>query len=643
MFSPLRRALFFSSPAPFFVPASSSGSAHWVWRDRLLLSAFVIAALLVVYQLALTLLRPPWLAPATDWMRLLHAWAELVPFVLASVWLTRTNRIGKASWWLFSLGMFFYAVAQTSWAILNQIIYPGHVPFPFWVDLFYLLQYPGLFLGLALLPGVRRRSMPGISRVKMVLDSLLLTAAGMALSWYFLLAPIYVHSAEPGTGQLVNLAYPLGDLLLLVALSIVLIRWRRHLAERLTLHLLVAAVVLLMIGDSWYASLNVLGLYHSGGPPDVFWTASYLAFGLAALTELRAAQREDSAAPGQSRPLTLPEAQVASKLGVGVGFFAPFVAAFLANIAIVARALMTQHNRVSLVVPLMVSLGLLTLVMVRQGITSLENAQLLREREVAHANDLALRETARQMDEFLGIASHELKTPLTTIMLGLQMIERHLLQVANGQAADASRERAQMKACLGALTHTWRNGQRLSRLVNDLLDTSRIQEGQLALRWQQTELISLVQEVVEEQRQAAPERAICLHLPEQSFLPLLADPDRIKQVVTNYVTNALKYSPPWSPIAVGVQREDQQGRVWVRDQGQGIPGEEQNYIWERFHRVRGIEAQNDSGVGLGLGLHISKVIIEQHQGSIGVQSAPDAGSTFWFSIPLSRASLPTGG
>jgi signal transduction histidine kinase len=78
----------------------------------------------------------------------------------------------------------------------------------------------------------------------------------------------------------------------------------------------------------------------------------------------------------------------------------------------------------------------------------------------------------------------------------------------------------------------------------------------------------------------------------------------------------------------------QQARVWVRDEGPGLPPDEQEHIWERFYRAQGIEVQSGIGVGLGLGLHICRSIIEQHHGQVGVQSAPRQGSTFWFSLPL---------
>ena len=106
----------------------------------------------------------------------------------------------------------------------------------------------------------------------------------------------------------------------------------------------------------------------------------------------------------------------------------------------------------------------------------------------------------------------------------------------------------------------------------------------------------------------------------------MADAERLGQVVTNFLTNALKYSREAAPVAVGVQMENQQGRVWVRDQGPGMGPLKQEQIWERFHRVPGIEIQSGSGIGLGLGLYISKTIIEHHHGQVGVESTPGQGA-----------------
>jgi signal transduction histidine kinase len=120
----------------------------------------------------------------------------------------------------------------------------------------------------------------------------------------------------------------------------------------------------------------------------------------------------------------------------------------------------------------------------------------------------------------------------------------------------------------------------------------------------------------------------------------MADTQRIGQAVTNYLTNALKYSPADRPVTVGLQVDDQQAQLWVRDQGPGLAPEEQEQIWERYYRVQGIEVQSGSGVELGLGLHVCRTIIELHQGQVGVQSTPGQGSTFWFRLPLVGTSSP---
>jgi signal transduction histidine kinase len=189
---------------------------------------------------------------------------------------------------------------------------------------------------------------------------------------------------------------------------------------------------------------------------------------------------------------------------------------------------------------------------------------------------------------------------------------------------------------LAPVAQAERQGERLERLVNDLVDVARIRGGRLEIHMTQTDLATIVREAVEGQRQANPERTLVLESPGEQLVPVTADAHRLGQVVTNYLTNALKYSPQDRPVAVGLQVDDQQARVWVRDEGPGLPPQEQGRIWERFHRAQGIEVQSDTGVGLGLGLglYICRTIIEQHQGQVGVQSAPGQGSTFWFSLPL---------
>ncbi len=245
-----------------------------------------------------------------------------------------------------------------------------------------------------------------------------------------------------------------------------------------------------------------------------------------------------------------------------------------------------------------------------------------------------LRAANQQMDAFLAIASHELKTPLTILKLQMQMTLRRLQYLPNLSKAETATDWVNhLPPAQEALARMNQQVGRLDRLVNDLLDVSRIRAGKLALRLESLDLVALIRQAIEDQR-VASSRMIRLSLPASLPGPVVADAERIEQVLTNYLTNALKYSPPEAPVDVGLEVDEQQIRVWVHDAGPGIPSAEQEHIWERFHRASGIEVQSGSGVGLGLGLSICRDIIERHQGQVGVQSAPGEGSTFWFTLPL---------
>ncbi len=262
----------------------------------------------------------------------------------------------------------------------------------------------------------------------------------------------------------------------------------------------------------------------------------------------------------------------------------------------------------------------------------IERERLLRERAAAEGRAQALAETNRRMDDFLSMASHELRTPLTTLKANMQLGLRRLNALSAGRTAGARR--------LAAVQEMLGRGDRqvdlLNRLVGDLLDMSRIQSQRLELRIEPADLAAIAREVTHEQRLAWPERTITLDVPDGP-VPVGADADRIGQVLGNYLTNALKYSESDRPVAVVLSVEGGEARVSVTDQGPGLPAEELERIWERFHRVAGIEVLSGSSVGLGLGLHIGKTLIERHGGTVGVTSAVGRGSTFWFTLPLERA------
>jgi signal transduction histidine kinase len=281
-----------------------------------------------------------------------------------------------------------------------------------------------------------------------------------------------------------------------------------------------------------------------------------------------------------------------------------------------------------------VSVGLVLVVGMHISLVVGQVARRSRARQEAEMQARVLRETQTQMETFLAMAGHEMKTPLTYIKLSLQSMRRRLEKLVRTNSRTPEDFSQKVTPMLQEFAHTDQQVALMERLVNDMLDVSRIRAGRLDLHYEFADLGMIVGQAVNEQRQVAPRRTLLLQLPEAQPVPVYADADRLAQVVTNYLTNALKYSPVEQPVLVGLDVVGHQVRVWVRDQGPGLPPEEQARIWECFHRVQGIEVQSGNGVGLGLGLHICRIIIEHHQGQVGVESTPGQGSTFWFTLPL---------
>ncbi len=170
--------------------------------------------------------------------------------------------------------------------------------------------------------------------------------------------------------------------------------------------------------------------------------------------------------------------------------------------------------------------------------------------------------------------------------------------------------------------------------MSDLLDVSHIHNGKLEMHVSPCDLAMLVNETVKEQRLIAPTRQIHLKIMHEGTVPIIADADRIKQVVMNYITNALKYSLQDLSVEVLLEVEGDRARVAVRDEGAGLSEEVREWVWECFYRADKSHVQS----GLGLGLHISKMIIQAHQGQVGVQSPAGEGATFWFTLPLAEQS-----
>lgn len=258
------------------------------------------------------------------------------------------------------------------------------------------------------------------------------------------------------------------------------------------------------------------------------------------------------------------------------------------------------------------------------------------ERHIIFAIDLTRqKELEKQRERFLGLVSHELRTPLTAINGSLQLAIRRTQRAASAMGKDQSDLTTRLEQIEEVLVQSLRQTRVLNRLIDDLVESARITGEKFSLSLKPCNLVEVVQKTVEDMRFTVPERAILLEV-KQDPLSVMADTGRIGQALGNFISNALKYAPVDTLIEVGVCASGNEAKVWVRDQGPGLTPEEQQHIWERFYRVETLPDYSEKGINLGLGLHVSRAILQQHHGRIGVESESGKGSTFWFTLPISQ-------
>jgi protein-histidine pros-kinase len=237
-------------------------------------------------------------------------------------------------------------------------------------------------------------------------------------------------------------------------------------------------------------------------------------------------------------------------------------------------------------------------------------------------SDISERKALERMErEFIAMVSHELRNPLTSLKVFAEILQ--VTEAYNARAVEVILAQS----------------DRLNRLIGDLLDASRIEAGRLRLRRTQADLAALVRAQVEQAGATTPRHTFALDAPAG---PLLGwwDRDRLEQVLENLLSNAIKYSPQGGEIRVRVEAtragdEAGEARVSVADTGVGIPAEALPRLFSRFFRT---EAASSSGVkGLGLGLYISRSLVEAHGGRVWAESEPGRGSTFTFTLPIGEA------
>ncbi|GAB3655855.1 hybrid sensor histidine kinase/response regulator [Ramlibacter alkalitolerans] len=247
--------------------------------------------------------------------------------------------------------------------------------------------------------------------------------------------------------------------------------------------------------------------------------------------------------------------------------------------------------------------------------------ELFRQRQELQAAKSDLQRAVSMRDDFMSMIAHELRNPLNSVYLQAQLRRRML---SSPNAPDSQR-------MLSMVERDERQIRSMVRLLDDMLDVSRARTGRLAMVPAPFDLAQSTREVVEAIREQATNAGIAITLAAPESLPLVGDEFRIEQVITNLLTNALRYGrgKPVA-VAVGLREQEPEAFVSVRDQGMGVAPEDQERIFEQFERAEG----TSQVPGLGLGLYIARQIAQAHQGRLEVRSTPGEGAEFVLSLPL---------
>jgi signal transduction histidine kinase len=511
----------------------------------------------------------------------------------------------RLPWYLFGAGLLAFSVGDVLFN-LYAFVWDTDPPVPSIADVFYLAGYPFLTAGLVLLV----RSLRAQERRGGRIDAAMVISAFALCQW------IFVMQDRAGSGtlaeRLVALSYPAMDVVLLSALVFFALTptWRT-----VAYRYLVTSVLLLIVADEIYGLAPAT--YAQTTWLDAGWLLSYVLWGTAAL---HPSMRELSAPASSGRPrvTTVRVAMLASALAA-----APLILLIQAGSGPHIDAV-----PIALGAGVLCSLVLLRLTGVIHALDRLRADERLARAEAETAQRLLteqnerLREADRLKDEFVALISHDLRTPLTSIIGYVELAQEEELP-------------ADVRSHLQVVS---RNGERLLALVNDLLFVARLQAGELSLDPDDVELDGIVRETVEAVEPRAAAKGIALTCALDSVPQAHGDRRRLLQLLDNLLSNAVKFTPAGGSVHVALGRENGAAVLEVTDTGIGIAPGDQRLLFERFFRAE--NAVERQVPGTGLGLYISRVIAEAHEGSLTVRSELGRGSTFRLELPLVPAAVP---
>ncbi|MET3114203.1 signal transduction histidine kinase [Pedobacter sp. CG_S7] len=244
---------------------------------------------------------------------------------------------------------------------------------------------------------------------------------------------------------------------------------------------------------------------------------------------------------------------------------------------------------------------------------------------ISHFSGVAMDITLQKQNElrknkFIGMVSHELKTPLTSLKAYIQLLSKWARQQKDNFS-------------MGTLSKLEKQVKKMTSMINGFLNLSGAESGKIQLNKNDFEIEELLAEIIEESKDHSPDQPI--HFSHSQQTKLYADREKIEQVVINLISNAVKYSYPGSPIVLSCYKEESFLKISVKDSGIGIAPEDIEKLFKAHSRIK--TSQTESISGFGIGLYLCQQIIKYHQGDIGVESQQGQGSTFWFTLPLSQS------
>lgn len=518
----------------------------------------------------------------------------------------------RRGWRFIGLACLAWFGGQLVWNVYNVLLRVP-VPYPSLADVGFLLFYPLYFAGVV---SFVRATHPSLS-LQTILDGLVVTSVAALLAYELVLVPSGAHSHDP-IAVVTSVLWQAGTAGLIMLIAVALL-WTANPVSRQPLVPLLLGVASFLVSNVIYGRIALEGTYKVGSVIDLGWHFGFLLIGTAALLSTDRTDADRNSVPPDNARWRA-SGTVVSVLAFGWlaaatawdPISSPVAATGIVVVALLIAARLAYAERQE------AQLARRTRERDRLAAEAAADAATRTKMAAAlaaqqHSND-ELARLNQAKSEFVSVVSHEFRTPLTSIRGFAELLR------------DEDLDRDETREFAGIIEQ---NADRLARMINEMLDLDRLQSGRGALRREPVDLNAAVQEVVSALGLRLAQHTIQLAL-DPALPALSGDRDQVIRVVTNLLANAIKYSPAGSEVTVATERVGDMLQLRVRDRGAGIAPAALETIFDPFVRIPGSDEHVE---GTGLGLPITRQLVELHGGRIWAESLPGAGSTFHVLFP----------